>query len=624
MNLFTERALRPAVVGVVAALLVYAVGYLGLWQWGVCRIEVPPGSSLLLRYRGPWPPLPFGTVPAVPEGTLVKVDSRGRPLAIGILEAMPGPGRHFYSPLEYETRIVPDVIILPGKLGLVTSRVGKELPSGFLSDDPLYEPAHKGTLRRVLPPGRYRLNDYAYTPTPIDVDACVELSTRTKRKDDDPTMIPPGYVGVVTNKTDNPATKELRGIQKEVLQPGIYFLNPQEKRVDVISVGFNDTSLTVATDPVKTEAARKAVIAADAAAAATEAAPAGDARADRAGKTAGPSRLEGSANRMAVKGDDRLGKSTGIDPIYVEGKGIEFPSNDGFLIHLDFTAIWGITPEQAPDVVRQFGTLKDVEQKVVLPQIGSICRMHGSKQGAVDLLVGETREQFQDETSAELDKVLEAKNLTLLFGLTRHIYVPAEVREPIQRSKIAVELTKTREQEQITAKAQADLTEAKAKVVLEQRRTEAETLKLVAEMEADGEKKAKVIAATTEKLKAEVDAKTAVIEAQSTEQLGEAEAKKIELTRAAEADRFKQYVAALGSPEAYNKYMFAENLSEDIKLGIFYAGPGTFWTDLKGMEQVLLGKLAQDQELKQPRKATTSAIPAIAPISAPTGAAGSP
>ena len=63
------------------------------------------------------------------------------------------------------------------------------------------------------------------------------------------------------------------------------------------------------------------------------------------------------------------------------GTGIEFPSNDGFLIHLDFTAIWGILPDQAPDVVRQFGTLKDVEQKVILPQIGSICRLHGSKRG---------------------------------------------------------------------------------------------------------------------------------------------------------------------------------------------------------------------------------------------------
>ena len=117
--------------------------------------------------------------------------------------------------------------------------------------------------------------------------------------------------------------------------------------------------------------------------------------------------------------------------------------------------------------MRQFGTLKDVEQKVILPQIESICRLHGSRRGAVDLLVGDTREQFQNETSAELERVLTSKNLSLLFGLTRHIYVPKLVREPIQKAKIADELTKTREQEQLTAKAQADLTEAKAKVVFE-------------------------------------------------------------------------------------------------------------------------------------------------------------
>ena len=67
------------------------------------------------------------------------------------------------------------------------------------------------------------------------------------------------------------------------------------------------------------------------------------------------------------------------------------------------------------------------------------------------------------------------------------------------------------------------------------------------------------------------------------------------------------------------------DLSEDLRLGIFYAGPGTFWTDLKGLEQVLLGKLAQDQESisNPPRKATASSMPTIAPASAPTGSAGS-
>ena len=79
----------------------------------------------------------------------------------------------------------------------------------------------------------------------VDVDACAEPSTRVKRKADDPTLIPPGYVGVVTNKASDPLTGEERGIQKQVLQPGIYFLNPEEKRIDIVSIGYSETSLTV-------------------------------------------------------------------------------------------------------------------------------------------------------------------------------------------------------------------------------------------------------------------------------------------------------------------------------------------------------------------------------------------
>ena len=51
----------------VAVLLV--VGYIGIWQWMICRTEVPPGYSLLVRYKGPWP---FGSSTMAPEGTLVQ------------------------------------------------------------------------------------------------------------------------------------------------------------------------------------------------------------------------------------------------------------------------------------------------------------------------------------------------------------------------------------------------------------------------------------------------------------------------------------------------------------------------------------------------------------------------
>jgi regulator of protease activity HflC (stomatin/prohibitin superfamily) len=556
LTTFSYQRARAAAKTLLTAALLFLAGYIGVWQWVFCRTEVPPGYSLLVRYKGPWP---FGSSTLAPEGTLVQTAGAGRPVQVGILEAMPGPGRHFYSPLEYETHLVKDEVISPGKIGVLVSKIGKPLPEGeYLVDAKGY----RGILRKVLTPGRYRINTYAYDVKVVDADACAGPSTRLKRSADDPTLIPPGYVGVVTNKASDPSTGAGRGIQEQVLQPGIYFLNPEEKRIDIVSIGYSETSLTV--EARKQDGAKVAA-----------------ARGERTHDLSG----------------DRLGTSTPDDPAYVAGKGIEFPSNDGFPIHLDYTAIWGILPAQAPNVVRQFGTLKDVEHKVILPQIESICRLHGSRRGAVDLLVGDTREQFQNETSAELERVLSAKNLSLLFGLTRHIYVPKLVREPIQKAKIADELTKTRDQEQLTAQAQADLTEAKAKVVFGEKRTLAETEKMVAEVAATGEKKAREIAAMTEKFKAEIDAKSAVIDAQTTRVLGEAKAQSVKLSKEAKAERSQLLVKAMGGAGPYESYIFADGLPTDLKVGIFYAGPGTLWTDLKGFEQTMLGKLVSETQV---------------------------
>ena len=172
----------------------------------------------------------------------MQTDAAGRPLQVGILEAMPGRGRHFYSPLEYETQLVKDEVIPPGKIGVVVSKIGKPLPEGTYLVD---EKGYRGILRKVLTPGRYRINKYGFDVKIVDVDACAEPGTRVKRKAEDPTLIPPGYVGVVTNKASDPRTEEDRGIQPQVLQPGIYFLNPEEKRIDIISIGYSETSLTV-------------------------------------------------------------------------------------------------------------------------------------------------------------------------------------------------------------------------------------------------------------------------------------------------------------------------------------------------------------------------------------------
>lgn len=39
-------------------------------------------------------------------------------------------GRHFLNPIQYDVEIVPAVSIPLGKVGIVTAKVGRELPPG--------------------------------------------------------------------------------------------------------------------------------------------------------------------------------------------------------------------------------------------------------------------------------------------------------------------------------------------------------------------------------------------------------------------------------------------------------------------------------------------------------------
>src|SRR6185369_18046896 len=150
-------------------------------------------------------------------------------------------------------------------------------------------------------------------------------------------------------------------------------------------------------------------------------------------------------------------------------------------------------------VVEFSGNLEAVENRVVVPLIESICRNEGSKLGAVELLVGETRESFQDETTRQFEQKLRETGVALQYGLVRHIYIPQDVRLPIQQKYVADELKLTRDQEQLTAKTEANLREAEQKVILETERIRVETENLAATIKAEGEKKAAETRAETVK-----------------------------------------------------------------------------------------------------------------------------
>ncbi len=530
-------------------ILVALAGWLAI-QWGYNRMYIEEGESLLLRYKGP--PLPFlpgGRPPATP-GQFAKVDAEGGPLELGILEQMRGPGRHFYCPLWWETRRIPDQVVEPGEVAVVTSKMGKALaPDTFLVDGDLGDTEYKGILRKAFGPGRYRVNTYAYEFTTIELE---KITSGNQTKYAGWVDIPTGYVGVVTNLTDNPITGETAGIQQSVLPPGLYPTNPNEQQIDIVEIGYREKSIT--------------------------------------------------ANLRLDQNGQLVIDESGEPILADDASGITFPSNDAYQISMDFTAIWGIMPSQAPEVIKRFGNVDAVEMKVVVPQIESICRNNGSKLGAVELLEGESRQKFQDATKEEFKEVLAAKGITLLEGVVRHIYIPRDIRLPIQNAYIADERKLALKQKQLTTKTEADLKEATAQVELEQEKVRVDTDKQVAKRMAEGEKTAQETIAKTLQLVAAIDKDTAVLEAQANVVLGEAEAKAKQLSEEAKADKFHLAVEAFGSGSAYNQWVFASGLPEDIRLKLLYAGEGTFWTDLKGFNEALLGRQAQQDGKKKPPK----------------------
>ncbi len=102
------------------------------------------------------------------------------------------------------------------------------------------------------------------------------------------------------------------GIQDKVLPPGLYPVNPKEQQIDIINIGFRETSIQ-------------------------------------------------TSQQLGDQGKPLYDQEG--EPIPVPGTGISFPSNDGFDIQLDFSAIWAVTPENAPEVLRTFGNIDAVDKK---------------------------------------------------------------------------------------------------------------------------------------------------------------------------------------------------------------------------------------------------------------------
>lgn len=518
-----------------------------------------------------------------PGQMLVVVSKSGADLPSGELLAGPGEkgprrevlgeGRHFVVPVLYDVELHPVVDVPPGSIGVVTARVGKDLPAGQI----LANAGQKGIQRDVLPPGRHRLNPYGYK---------VEIKEAT--------TIRPGFVGFVTSLTGALPSRWL------VVLEGAYssvahvtsVASPAENAAAASAMAARADAVLRAVPGAgidRDDLAKDGLAWVTLTGASIDALRATPGVANVVGAFAGPGEkgiwrdvLQPGLYYLNPYGVSVREVEVGINQVSFLGHDqIAFPSADAFDIRLDATVEWELHPENVALVMGEFGARQEIEQKVLIAQSRSIGRLEGSKYGAKEFLLGEGRRQIQDAFTDRLMEKCREKHVTVHSAYIRHISIPDNLLAPIRESFVAQEIQRTAKVQEETRKSAAALQREKSLIVQRRQEVHAESEVLVQRLRAEANRQVAEIEAQTRRLVAEKQQAIALLDAQRTKLLGEAHAAVARLLGEARAGLFKMKVDAFkGDADAYSRYTFAQSLPEDLQIRLVQTGPGTFWTDM--------------------------------------------
>ncbi len=573
---------------VIPVLLVLALVAFILWTF--CRIPVKAGYMAIVTAKT-GQPLPPGQILASPG-------QKG-------VQSIPLPeGRHFLNPVTHDWRIVPVINIPLGKIGIVTAKVGRELPSG---DILAADNASKGVWKDALGPGTYRLNPEGYEVTIRDV-----------------INIPIGYVGVVTSQTGTPvkpgefAGPGQKGVMKDVLQPGLYYINNRAHQVDVLEIGMNQVSILGRSGSV---VMTKSQISNASSALDDLQQNTIQVQQDKRNKYLEQNESRGFISQQAISDDiagmvqsarqklkssDKSRKGLQEADVQLQSQGdriqttpapesvafglkryVEFPSRDGFQILIDMTVEFELMPENISNIYMLYGDLPAVVDKIILPQILSISRIKGSSYGARDFIDGEGRQQFQKDLTVELTKVMKDKHIVIHNAIIRHVEVPKEILDPIQQASVATEQDLTNQALQKTARKQAELNTQTAMISQLKRQVEQETEKEVATIVANTKKEVAGIAVDADLEVAQINLEKAAIQADITKVSGEAKVQAEFVVANEMALGRKMLASVFADPATLAELKFVEELNPGVGIRIIHAGEGTLWTDLKNLAPTL-------------------------------------
>ncbi len=533
----------------------------------------------------------FGGNRSLPDGRIIATQGEA-----GLQAQTLAPGLYWFMwPWQFEIDMVSFTIIPEGKIGLVLSKDGSEIPTGRIlarrvncdnfqdAEKFLFNSGQRGRQTAFITAGSYRINTYLFEVTIVDQ-----------------TIIHENRVGIITTLDGEPlpqgqiAGKDVtghnnfqdidtflnnggtRGLQPQVILAGSYYINPwavqiEERVMTEVPIGHVGVVISYIGEDGK------------------------DVTGDtfRHGNIVskgfrgvwmeplGPGKYPVNIYTMKVE----LVPTTNLVLNWANARSeahaldknlstITVRSKDGFPFNLDVAQIIHVPANEAPKVIARFGSMNNLVSQVLEPTIGNYFRNSAQDSDVITFLT--SRKERQDSAKDHIRKVLEEYNVNAVDTLIGDIVPPEALMKTLTDRKIAQEEEKTYETQRMAQEKRQGVEKETAIADMQKEIVKAQQSVEISQRTADATVKKAEGDATSLKLQVNAEAEAtkmrANAEAEATKMRAGAQAESTRLNASAEAER----IAKTGIAEAEKILAIGQSTAEAYELQVKAMGGDNF------------------------------------------------
>lgn len=267
---------------------------------------------------------------------------------------------------------------------------------------------------------------------------------------------------------------------------------------------------------------------------------------------------------------------------------ITFLTQDGFQISVEGDLRYAINPDMAALLTHRVGDIDDILKKIILPKARGFSRIEGSKHPAINFIVGETRQEFQNSLEKHLVAQCARWGVQVKSMVISNVNPPEEVAAIIRERELALQNQRKIDQQIEQARSQAELLRQEMLADQNREKVEAETVAIRALIQAEQGQSVKLTESRQKLDVARIEAEAAKLQAEATLIKAEAERSVVAMQNEAESSVTGAMAEAFGGGHNLARYtlykktapMIGSILASDRESGLgsifnqFTPGPG--------------------------------------------------